>query len=170
MAKQRKRFVRIRGRIIPIGVRKEMKTAGEIFSGKNAKSLAIIAGSLAGYGAGVYGAGRLHRKSNALMRLGKIKMSNRLNTVAKLGKFGVVSAVGLSIGGAILGIDKRTNDERSRLFSIGSQAKTVAGHALTLAATYGAYRLGKRFEYAGKMGKNLLKLKDIKSMKKLRAL
>jgi len=161
--KGKTRFIRKGGRIIPIRVKDEISVAKEISSKKNRSSLvqASVAGS--SYLAGLYGAGRLHKKA---IEVG----SSKLNRVAKIGKFGIAFGSAAILGNALSKIDKRSSDEKSRVLSIGSQAKTGLGHVASFAAAYAGYRLGKRFEYAGKLGKNLFKIKDIKSMKKLKAL
>lgn len=161
--KKNVRFVRIRGRIVPMAMKREAQVAGEIGSKKNRGSLAQIAGAGAVGAGGLYGAGRLHRQA---MKVG----SSKMNRVAKIGKFGVAFGVGALMANAITKIDKKTADEKSRVMNIGSQARTGAGHLAKFALAYGAYRVGKRFEYAGKLGVNLLSKKGIKKMKNLKAI
>lgn len=171
MAQNRKvRFIRKRGRIIPIAVKNEIKTAKEFGSKKNRKALATVAGASVVSAAGMFGAGRLHRSAMALEKAGKLKKAAVFNRVAKLGKFGIAMAAGKVMGTAIASIDKKSGDERSKVLNLGSEARTVAGHVAGFALAYGGYRMGKRFEYAGKLGKNLFKMKDIKSMTKLKAI
>ena len=157
------KFVRIRGRIVPIKIKNEVKTAKEFGSSKNRGSIAQLAGAGALGASGLYGAGRLHKKA---LEIG----SSKLNRVAKLSKFGIAFGVGAIASNAWAKIDKKTGDERSKLLSIGSQAKTAAGHVASFGLAYGSYRLGKRFEYAGKLGKNLFTKAGIKSMKNLKAI
>lgn len=161
--KNRPKFIRKNGRIIPIGVQKEMRAAGDIASSKNAGAIAQIGGVVAASMATVYGSGRLHRYAKSTGNM-------KLNRVAKLGKFAAAFGAGIGIKNALTKIDKRTNDEQGRLLQIGSQAKTGLGVAASFASGYALYRVGKRFEYAGKLGKNLFKKKDIKSMLKLDAI
>ncbi len=157
------RFVRIRGRIVPMRIKKEAQVAGEIASKKNHGAIGKLAGASAIYAGGLYGAGRLHKKAMEMK-------SSKLNRVAKIGKFGVAFGAGALITSALVSIDKKTKDEKSRVLDIGSQARTGAGHLAKFALAYGGYRLGKRFEYAGKLGKNLFSKSGIKSMKNLKAI
>lgn len=163
MQKRQKRFIRKNGRIIPISVKAEARAAREIVSSKNSGSIAKIGATAAGYAGGLYAAGRLHKYAMA-------KGSSKLNRIAKIGKFGVAFGAGMSIASSLVSIDKKSNDEGARVLDIGSKSKTALGHLATFAGAYGAYRIGKRFEYAGKLGKNLFKKKDLKSMVKLGAI
>jgi len=164
MAKNKNiRFIRKRGRIIPIAVSKEISVGKEILSAKNRASVLQASGAGAGYLAGLYGAGRLHKKA---LEVG----SSKLNRIAKLGKFGIAFGAAAMLANAVTKIDKSTADEKARFLNIGSQAKSILGHTAAFALAYGGYRFGKRFEYAGKMGVNLLTKKGIKSMRHLKAL
>ena len=165
------RFIRKNGRIIPIGVKKEQDALSEITSGsQNRISLAKIGLSVgAGFGA-LYLSGKMGTKSNLLFEAGKLKSSNALNRLAKITKFGGHSTAGLVAGNELSKIDKRSNDERATILNIGNSTSSSLAVGTSLVVAYGGYRIGKRFEYAGKLGKNLLKLKDLKSMIKLKAI
>jgi len=157
------RFIRKGGRIIPIkAAKREGAVAKEIVTA-SARQSGIIAGATVASLGSLYGAGRLHKFAMATG-------NKKLNTLAKIFKFGSVATTGLVAGGSLASIDKKVNDERSKLFNIGSQATSAIGIAAQLGIGYGVYRLGKRFEYAGKMGVNLFKKENWKTLKKLDSL
>lgn len=154
------RFIRKKGRIIPIRARNDVAAARGIFAKKNHRELATIGGA-AGVGlAGLYGSGRLQKKSDALMKAGKMKASNITNRFAKIGKFSSKAIPALIAGSALVAIDRRTKDEGT-VFDIGN--KTGAFNIATvLLGGYLLARTGKRFEKWGlRGGKFPKKLRDI---------
>lgn len=165
---EKQRFIRVRGRIVPIKAKKEINVAREITAKKNRSSLGVLSAATAGYFGGLYASGALYKKAAELDLAGKIKLSSGVSRLAKLGKFGTMFAAGHFTASAISSIDKRTSDEKARALNIGSNAKTSLGVATAFAAAYASYRVGKRFEVAGKMGKNLFKLKDLKSLRSVK--
>ena len=165
------RFIRRGGRIIPIGVKREGQALNEITSGsQNRTSWGKIGLATVGAFASLYAAGRMGAHSDKLLSLGFKKSSDVFNRVAKITKFGGQSTAAIVAGREMASIDARSNDEKAQVFNIGNTTKSIAATASGVLGAYGAYRIGKRFEYAGKLGKNLTKLKDIKSMIKLRAI
>lgn len=182
MAKKSKvRFIRVRGRIIPIQAKREVDAAKAIISPRNAGNLAKIAAGT-GVGAGLlFSSGAAQRRSDRANKLIKrrsistrsrrnlLKASKNFNQFAKISKFGAAGIGALLIGSAISSIDKSTKkDEKSRLFNVGSQATSALGVATQLGAGFLAFRFGKRFEVAGRRGLNLFKAKDIKKLKRIR--
>jgi hypothetical protein len=164
MAQQRKkgqvRFIRKRGRIIPIRSNKNTRAAGDIFSKKNLPALATIgAASGAAFG-GLYAAGRAQKKSNSLLKVGKTAKANSLNRMAKVLKFKSRAVPAIIAGTALLSIDRRSRDEGT-VFDIGN-TKGAFNVATTLGLGYLAARTGKRFEKWGlRGGKFPWKLRDI---------
>lgn len=153
------RFIRVRGRIIPVGVRREKKAAREIVSGKNSVDLLKIGAATAASLGGSFGAGRLQRLSESMKNL---TSAGRLNRAAKLLSFGAKALPAIVAGSALASIDKRTHkDEKSRLFNIGNSTGAL-NVGIGLATGYAIIRSGKRFEKFGlRGGKFPWKLKDI---------
>jgi len=160
MAQQKKpKFIRVGGRIIPIGVKREARTAGEIVR-KGGGSLAMVGAGMGMSAGALYGAGRLFKLYGG---------SGKLGHIAKLLKFGGVAGAGLIAGHAITSLDKKVkSDEKAKLLNLGSQATTATGIAVQLGMGYMAYRFGKRFEVAGKKGLNLLKKDSWKKLRKIK--
>ena len=160
--KQRPRFIRRRGRIIPIGGKRgrNKKAARDILSTKNAPELARVGGAVGGGLAGLFAAGKLQKKSLALEKAGKLKSASILNRFAKIGKFSAKAIPALIAGTALVAIDRKSRDEGSA-FDIGNNS----GAFNITTALLGGYmfaRTGKRFEKLGlRGGKFPFKLKDI---------
>lgn len=170
MKNKKVRFIRKRGRIIPISVKNEITAAKSIASSKNSGDFAKIGGAAAASMGVLFAAGRIQRKSNALLRVKKFGLSSKVNRLAKITKFGGVAIAGLIAGSALTAIDKRSKDEKSRFLNLGSQSTSAIGIAAQIGVGFAAFRFGKRFESAGKRGLNLFKIKDIKKLKTVRDL
>ena len=153
------RFVRIRGRVIPIRS-KNKRAIKDITSSKNIGSLAKIVGITTLGLAGLFGAGRIQRQSDKLLKLGKFGKSKIVNKAAKISKFSSKAIPAFLVGSALLAIDRRSRDEGTA-FDIGNKSGTF-NLASSLAGAFVFSRVGKRFEKFGlRGGKFPLKLRDI---------
>jgi len=154
--KNRVRFIRRGGRIIPI--RGSKRAAKDITSNK--KELATIMGAtLAGFG-GAFSAGKLEKKSQALMKAKFIRKSNIFNRAAKGLKFGSKAIPGLIAGSALAAIDRKSKDEGT-LFDIGNKSGAF-NVGVAIVGGFAATRVFKRFEKFGlRGGKFPIKLRDI---------
>lgn len=154
-------FVRRGGRVIKF-LRHEKRVARDIAQNSGHAGAKVLGAGASSLGV-LYGAGALSRYA------GKVG-NKKLNFAAKILKFAGVSMTGLVAGSSIASIDRRVNDEKSRFFNIGEQATSPLGIGAQLAVAYGFYRFGKRFEFAGKKGINILKksnwykLKNVKDL------
>ena len=157
------RFIRKRGRIIPIRSSSKSgskRAAKDIFSKKNARELGTIGAALAGGAGGLFAAGRIERKSQSLAKIGKFKSASTLNRIAKFTKFGSKVGAGLAAAGALTAIDRKSRDEGT-IFDIGNK-KGAFNLGVAVIGGYAAARFGKRFEKLGlRGGKFPMKLKDI---------
>ena len=156
------KFVRIRGRIIPIGAKKEFRAAKAITGGKRNKlSLAKIGASTAVGLGGLAAAGRLGKISTTAKVFGR--KAKVLNKFAKVLKFSSKALPAIVIGTELTKIDNSTKaDEKSRFLNLGS-GKGIRNIATGLAAGFAFTRIGKRFEVFGKRGfkKFPISLKDV---------
>lgn len=168
MAKKKNvRFIRVRGRVIPVGVKREVASAKEILSRKNRRDLAKVASGVSIGLGGSFLTGKLERKTSALSRIGKFKSSSRIHLLAKVLKFTAPVVAGSMAVSALRSIDRRSKDEKARVFNIGSGTKTVIGGAAALAGGFAFYRFGKLFQYAGKKGINPLLRKNFKKLRSI---
>ena len=170
MQKKKVRFIRKRGRIIPISIKNEVVAAKSISSSKNTGDFAKIGGAAAASMGTLFAAGRIQRKSNALLRVKKFSLSSKVNRLAKITKFGGVAIAGLIAGSALTAIDKRSKDEKSKFLNLGSQSTSALGVAAQIGLGFAAFRFGKRFESAGKRGLSLFKKSDLRKLKTVRDL
>lgn len=167
------RFIRRNGRIIPITVKNEAHAANEITSGaQNRKSWAKVAGGVAAGLAGLYVAGRMHRKALTMVdHAGEFtKKGGLLNRLAKFTKYGSSTGAALVAGREMAAIDARSNDERGQVFNLGNATQSGLATGATVVGGYGTYRVGKRIEFAGKQGMNLLKLENLKKLRYLKTI
>jgi len=163
------RFVRIRGRIVPVQAKREVDAAKALASPKNAPALGRLSAGLFTSAGLMYGSGVLQRKSNAFLRLNKIKGSGVLNKAAKISKFGSAAVASLVAGSALISLDRSTTkDEKSKLLNLESAATTPLGIAAQLGLGFVAYRFGKRLEVAGKKGLSLFKKDTWKKLRHVR--
>ena len=111
--------------------------------------------------AGLFGAGKLARASDALLKAKKFRSSMTLNKTAKFLKFGSKFGAAAAAGTIIAGIDRRARDEGASVFNLGN--KTGAANLVAAAAVGFTFtRIGKRFEKFGlRGGKFPFKLRDI---------
>ena len=159
ITKRKVRFVRIRGRVIPIRS-KNKKAIKDITASKNIGSLAKIAGVTTLGLAGLFGAGKLQRQSDKLLKLGEFGKSTTVNKAAKIAKFTSRAVPAFLVGSALLAIDRKSRDEGTA-FDIGNKSGTF-NLASSLAGAFAFSRVGKRFEKFGlRGGKFPLKLRDI---------
>jgi len=154
--KNRVRFIRKGGRIIPI--RGSKRAAKDITSNK--RELATIMGATAaGFGGG-FAAGKIQKKSESLFKIGKLRKAGVLNRGAKFLKFGSKAIPTLIAGSALMAIDRKSRDEGT-VFDIGNKSGAF-NVGVTLLGGFAAARTFKRFEKFGlRGGKFPFKLKDI---------
>lgn len=159
MAKNKNvRFVRIRGRIIPIKGRNQ-KALKDITSSKNMGNLAKIGAATAAGLGGLFASGKLQKASDSLLKINP-KKSMAMNKIAKISKFSSKALPALFIGTALASIDRSSRDEGS-IFDIGNK-KGAFNVAASLGAAFAFTRIGKRFEKFGlRGGKFPIKLRDI---------
>ena len=153
------RFVRIRGRVIPIRGNKNSKALKDITASKNRGNLAKIACATAAGLGGLFASGKIQKASDSFLKTNARK-SLALNKIAKISKFSSKALPALIVGTALASIDRNSRDEGSA-FDIGNK-KGAFNVAASLGVAFAFTRIGKRFEKFGlRGGKFPIKLRDI---------
>jgi hypothetical protein len=162
-------FRRIRGRIVPVAVKREASaihgTAKDLHRKRQSAAPAItklIGFTAAGFGL-AWGAGRIKKLSEVALKANKMRTGNALERVAKTVDFGGKFGASALAGRELTRLDKMTTkDEKSKIANFGSEGVGPVAIGVGIVGGYGAYRLSKRFQKWGYYGgKFPWKLRDL---------